>query len=68
MTRKKQNQCEISGPKTATKAIRLKCLDCSAGSITEVEKCQIKDCSLWTRRFGIRPQTALARGKDVAQN
>ena len=31
-------------------AILLKCLDCSAGSPSEVAKCPVKDCPLWPFR------------------
>lgn len=36
----------------AAKAIRLKCLDCSAGSSDEVDKCPVTDCPLYDFRFG----------------
>lgn len=39
------------------KAIRLKCLDCSAGSPVEVRLCPVDDCSLYPYRFGKRPAT-----------
>jgi len=42
---------------TPMKAIRLKCLDCSAGSAKEVRQCPVKDCSLWPYRLGKRPET-----------
>ena len=32
------------------KAIRLKCLDCSAGQAKEVELCPCKECSLYEYR------------------
>jgi len=31
---------------TRAKAIRLKCLDCSCGQLTEIRECPIKDCAL----------------------
>lgn len=34
------------------KAIRLKCLDCSAGQAVEVRKCPAVDCPLWRFRMG----------------
>lgn len=37
---------------TASKAIRLKCLDCSGDQITEVRNCHIKSCALWRYRMG----------------
>ena len=55
-------------PSTSTKAIRQKCLDCCAGSITEVDKCDVTTCPLWTRRFGRRPETALKAGRNVTMS
>ena len=43
------------------RAIRLKCLDCSAGSAREVIRCAVIDCSLWVYRLGRRPGTVEAR-------
>ena len=37
---------------TRAKAIRLKCLDCSCGQLTEIRECPIKDCHLWCYRMG----------------
>lgn len=31
-------------------AVRLKCIDCSGGSVSEVRKCQVKDCPLYNFR------------------
>lgn len=45
---------EIHNP---LKAIRLKCLECSAGSSNEVENCVMPDCTLYPYRFGKRPKT-----------
>ena len=38
-----------------SKAIREKCLDCSAGSKHEVKMCPVSDCSLFPYRLGWRP-------------
>ena len=35
-----------------TKAIRLKCLDCSGDSPKEATLCPVVDCPLWPYRFG----------------
>jgi hypothetical protein len=43
---------------TPLKAIRLKCLDCCAGSIREVKRCHITDCYLHQYRFGRNPKRA----------
>ena len=48
-----------------TKSIRLKCLECSAGSSREVDYCPVNPCPLWPWRFGQRPETARKRGKVV---
>lgn len=37
------------------RAIRLRCLDCSGDSYTEVELCPVTNCSLWHYRFGKNP-------------
>lgn len=34
------------------KAIRAKCIDCMAGSATEVRRCDIYGCALWPWRMG----------------
>lgn len=46
-------------PTTPMKAIRLKCLDCCANQILEINKCHLTKCPLWRFRTGHRP-------KDVA--
>ena len=35
-----------------SKAIRLKCLDCTCGQSAEVRKCELTDCPLWRFRMG----------------
>lgn len=42
---------------TPMKSIRLKCLDCCAGSANEVRLCPCKECALWPYRYGRRPAT-----------
>lgn len=37
---------------SALRSIRLKCLNCSAGSSKEVELCPVEDCALYPYRFG----------------
>lgn len=37
------------------KAIRSKCLDCSADQPSEVRYCQATDCSIYPYRFGKNP-------------
>lgn len=45
--------------KTPMKAIRLKCLDCCAGQILEINKCHLGKCPLWKYRTGHRPKKDL---------
>jgi hypothetical protein len=35
-----------------SKAIRLKCIDCCCGNMTEVRKCPAESCPLWRFRMG----------------
>ena len=37
---------------TRTKAIRLKCLDCTCNQPVEVRKCPSTNCPLWRYRMG----------------
>jgi len=41
--------------RTPIKAIRAKCKDCSAGQVSEVRKCPLKECPLYPYRMGKRP-------------
>ena len=41
---------------TPRKAIRQRCLDCSAYSTTEVRTCELADCPLHEHRMGKRPR------------
>lgn len=41
---------------TPMKAIRLKCLDCTAGQVKEVKNCPVKNCPLYGYRMGHRPK------------
>lgn len=43
------DQCREKGSRTI--ALKLKCLECSGWSTTEVRKCPVKSCALW----GFRP-------------
>lgn len=38
------------------RAIRAKCLDCTAGNAAEVRKCVIVACPLWPLRMGTQPK------------
>ena len=41
---------------TPMKAIRAKCIECSAGSYSEVRACHVKKCPLHAYRTGHRPK------------
>lgn len=41
---------------SAVKAIRAKCIDCSAYQLNEVKLCPVKDCPLWKYRMGKGPR------------
>lgn len=47
---------------TPLKAIRAKCLDCCAGQVAEVRRCELRNCPLHQYRFGHRP----AEGTDTS--
>jgi hypothetical protein len=38
------------------RAIRLKCLDCTCGSDTEIRSCQVTSCALFPYRMGKYPK------------
>ena len=40
---------------TPLRAIRAKCIDCSAGSMKEVRECMMLDCPLYPYRLGKSP-------------
>lgn len=42
-----------------SKAIRLKCLECSGDNQAEVRRCHLFMCPLWPFRFGTGPETML---------
>lgn len=44
---------------TPIKSIRLKCLDCCAGSGPEVKSCICADCPLFPYRMGRRPSPTI---------
>lgn len=45
---------------TPIRAMRAKCLDCSAGSKHEVTHCPVTCCALWPYRLGKRPKKEMA--------
>jgi len=48
------------------KAIRQKCIECSAGSYAEIEKCAVPECALYLLRSGHRPATGKKRAANPA--
>jgi len=50
---------------SAMQAMRAECLSCCCEQANEVALCPSKGCSLWPYRFGLRPETARARGHIV---
>ena len=43
---------------TPIKAMRKKCIDCTAGSYKEIRLCMIVECAIYPYRFGRRPNKA----------
>lgn len=50
--------------RTPIKAIRAKCIECSAGQIAEVRLCVVKKCPLYPYRMGHRPKD----GETINEN
>ena len=44
---------------TPIKAMRKKCIDCTAGSHKEIRLCTIVECAIYPYRFGRRPNKAV---------
>ncbi len=57
---------KTTGKLTPMRAIRLKCLDCSAGSAKEIRLCPIPDCELYIYRMGKNPAYAGRKGNAEA--
>lgn len=53
-------------PKTALKAIRAKCLNCSNNQFIEVRRCPVKRCPLWGYRTGHKPKGNKTIDEDSA--
>lgn len=60
---KSKGRAFLLGIPKPLRAIRLKCLDCSCGSVAEVRDCVVKTCALYPYRMGRYPQG----GGDVAE-
>ena len=61
-------QGQIEGRVTPLKAVRLKCLDCCAGSAAEVRLCPSQSCPLWPFRIGHNPNRARIGGNGFTEN
>lgn len=46
---------EVSENTNVTRAIKLKCLDCSTYNINEIKECPVKECPLYPFRLGKNP-------------
>jgi hypothetical protein len=46
------------------KAIRRHCVECGGGTRIDVEKCNVVGCALHPFRFGMMPETYIARNPD----
>lgn len=53
--------------KTPIKAIRLKCLECSAYQVKEVRECSVSTCPLYIYRMGHRPKDEEQKA-DIIEN
>ena len=51
-----------------TKAIRMKCLDCSGGQLAEVRKCPATNCPLWRYRMGREENDELKPIREKRKN
>ena len=50
----KYRKISKNNPKSAMKAIRAHCIECSGGVTKEVKECVIPDCTLYPFRMGRR--------------
>jgi hypothetical protein len=55
----------LGHPASPTDAIRVKCIDCSGGSLSEVRKCLAINCPLWPYRMGRNPFHARATSRNA---
>ncbi len=55
IVKKETEKIEVKKVTNPVKVMRLKCLDCCNGSITEVKLCTCEDCPLHPFRFGKNP-------------
>jgi hypothetical protein len=51
--------------RTALKAIRAKCIDCSGNQPKEVKQCPVTTCALWPYRMGRGYEEPLRMGVSV---
>lgn len=51
-----------------SKAIRMKCIDCSGGNMAEVRKCPATNCPLWRYRMGYEENDELKPLRKNGEN
>ena len=52
---------------TPMKAIRAKCIECSGGSLKEVQFCVIPECALYLFRMGKNPNRKGIGNKNISK-
>ena len=57
-------KCPETSNSNPVKAIRMKCIDCSGGRRSEVERCTVRDCALYPFRMGRNPFRAVRELTD----
>lgn len=48
-----------------SKAIRAKCVECSAGQVNEVRNCPVTSCPLWEYRFGKKRKSKFYQARSA---
>lgn len=66
-SQQRQSEPEDRTRLSRRRAIRKRCLDCSAGSRKDVATCTMKDCDLYPFRMGKSKQNPQQRSKAIRQ-
>jgi len=53
-------------PMSPLSALRVRCIDCCAGSADEVRKCVAVGCASWPFRMGVNPWRSVSEGRREA--
>ena len=53
-------------PMSPLSALRVRCIDCCAGSADEVRKCVAVGCPAWPFRMGVNPWRSVSEGRREA--